>query len=763
MRNPRLILLGLLASLLAAVTSRADGPASWTGVWDVSWINGGAHMNLTQEGASVKGEVPLFGARIEGTVDGARLNARRLEGDRSYQLTLTIRPDGNAFIGRDEVGGWCTAVRLSAVDAPVAPRLATPREALGSFLRAATFARMGVDEQWTLAARAAQFTPEALAFPPTLRIRLLRAFFDLVDLTTFDMVEIADDVSQDEVTLQLRQSRSDARLPVTIRRDRSTGEWRVVIPGEDEILALRKPLLAIYGSDPPTGQSFQQLRSARDAVRTFLEGMANWEGRGRALALSTLDLRAIPDALQQADGELAAGFLCRALYRLGVGLHSISDDPKNRDPVVLFEHPTGSIVVAPTGPEADAPWKFTEATVDAIPRITHVLADIHPAQAPPLGVIPETTYFRISAAIDQRAPRLQMRILGFTAWQLIAVALVATLAIGTARILSRAIADFLRRKTGSLAPLPPWTQLSILIPLALAILAPFPEMLGIPHRFLHALLPPAGSAATIGAALVAWHLLTVGSRIALLRMQRSPTPSDVLSVNLLLGCTRVGILVGAFVGVAYWWSMPGTHVLAGLGIGGLGIAFASQQTIAQFFGAGVIVGDRPFRVGDWIQCSGSATGTLSGVVESVGLRSTRVRSADGSTLSVPNSALATSTITNLGPRRPRSATLQVTVTEGATLERVERFIATLRERIAANAAFLTGRTTVGVSGIARDGIQVQCVVWLDVLTDQEETDARHALLVDILAIAAAQGLGLGPQFARPAPSTDASDAGPPSR
>ena len=100
--------------------------------------------------------------------------------------------------------------------------------------------------------------------------------------------------------------------------------------------------------------------------------------------------------------------------------------------------------------------------------------------------------------------------------------------------------------------------------------------------------------------------------------------------------------------------------------------------------------------------------------------------------------------------RPRPLGLQITVTQGATLERVERFIATLRERMTASPAFHSGSVAIGVSGIARDGILVQCNALSAAKTDQEEADARHAFLVDVLALAAEQGLGLGPELARQA-------------
>jgi hypothetical protein len=94
--------------------------------------------------------------------------------------------------------------------------------------------------------------------------------------------------------------------------------------------------------------------------------------------------------------------------------------------------------------------------------------------------------------------------------------------------------------------------------------------------------------------------------------------------------------------------------------------------------------------------------------------------------------------------------LQMTVMQGATLERVERFIGMLRDRIAANPAFISGRTSIGVAGILANGIQVQCTAWLDVPSDGAEAAARHDFLVEVMAIADKEGLGLGPQFAHDA-------------
>jgi MscS family membrane protein len=84
---------------------------------------------------------------------------------------------------------------------------------------------------------------------------------------------------------------------------------------------------------------------------------------------------------------------------------------------------------------------------------------------------------------------------------------------------------------------------------------------------------------------------------------------------------------------------------AGLGLGGLAFALAAKDTVENIFGAVAILIDQPFRVGDNIAMSG-----LTGTVEHIGLRSTRIRTPENSLVSLPNSKIIASHVDNLGAR-----------------------------------------------------------------------------------------------------------------
>ena len=86
---------------------------------------------------------------------------------------------------------------------------------------------------------------------------------------------------------------------------------------------------------------------------------------------------------------------------------------------------------------------------------------------------------------------------------------------------------------------------------------------------------------------------------------------------------KVVVLLFIIAAVLSAWGYNTTTLLAGLGIGGVAIALASQKTIENLFGSVAVISDRPVSVGDFCKF-GSQTGT----VEDIGLRSTRIRTLD---------------------------------------------------------------------------------------------------------------------------------------
>ncbi len=115
-------------------------------------------------------------------------------------------------------------------------------------------------------------------------------------------------------------------------------------------------------------------------------------------------------------------------------------------------------------------------------------------------------------------------------------------------------------------------------------------------------------------------------------------------------------------------------LIASLGVVGIGISLASQNTVSNMFGFAAIVSDNPFKVGDFIR-----TPTLSGIVESVGVRSTRVRQLDQALLTVPNNQLTDAVVLNLSRMEKRRFDVTLTFTYSTTADQMRQAIAEIRE------------------------------------------------------------------------------------
>jgi len=118
---------------------------------------------------------------------------------------------------------------------------------------------------------------------------------------------------------------------------------------------------------------------------------------------------------------------------------------------------------------------------------------------------------------------------------------------------------------------------------------------------------------------------------------------------------KIGVILSAFlfvIGIVFQANIAA--LVGGLGIGGLAVALAAQESLANLLGSFTIVLDKPFNVGDIIEFKG-----ITGTVEQVGFRSTRIRTLDKSYVTVPNKALVTEPLNNITESTHRRAAFQV--------------------------------------------------------------------------------------------------------
>ena len=186
-------------------------------------------------------------------------------------------------------------------------------------------------------------------------------------------------------------------------------------------------------------------------------------------------------------------------------------------------------------------------------------------------------------------------------------------------------------------------------------------------------------------------------------------------------------------------------VLAGLGIGGLAVALAAQDTLKNFFGSLMLIADRTFRVGDLVQIAG-----VEGVVESVGLRTTRLRGLDDALLTIPNADLTTAHVTNFGARRHRRFQTRLSVPYDTPPDRLIEFRDGILELIRRHPDVWPEKSEVALNDLGSSRIEILVRAFFDVPDGHAELAARDALILGVVRLADRLGIALE-EAARAAP------------
>ncbi len=139
---------------------------------------------------------------------------------------------------------------------------------------------------------------------------------------------------------------------------------------------------------------------------------------------------------------------------------------------------------------------------------------------------------------------------------------------------------------------------------------------------------------------------------------------------------KTTVVVVGFVLIIQLWGYNIGAIITGLGIGGLAVALAAKDTLANMFGGLTIILDRPFKLGDWVKI-----GDVEGIVEDIGFRSTRIRTFEKSLISMPNSVIANTAIENFSRRGIRRITYKIGITYDTPPNKVKEAVERIREML----------------------------------------------------------------------------------
>ena len=218
----------------------------------------------------------------------------------------------------------------------------------------------------------------------------------------------------------------------------------------------------------------------------------------------------------------------------------------------------------------------------------------------------------------------------------------------------------------------------------------------------------------------------------------NPSARSLLSVTRNLA--RVFVLVSGLVAVLGALGYPVATVLAGLGIGGIAIAFGAQKTIENLFGSISIAADQPFRVGDLVKVE-----DITGIVERIGMRSTQIRTADRTLVTLPNGKLADMRIEDFAARdRIRFATT-IGLVHGTTEAQLRRIVAEIEAMLRAHPKVWPETVIVSFVSLGPSSLNVDVQCWFQLPDNAEYRTARQETLFGILRVVE----GAGASFAFP--------------
>ncbi|HKR06095.1 MAG TPA: mechanosensitive ion channel domain-containing protein, partial [Bacteroidia bacterium] len=158
--------------------------------------------------------------------------------------------------------------------------------------------------------------------------------------------------------------------------------------------------------------------------------------------------------------------------------------------------------------------------------------------------------------------------------------------------------------------------------------------------------------------------------ILMKRSARTATKMDDQFVPYIKSGLKIIILLLSFFSIlANVFHVNVVALIGGLGIGGLALALASKETVENLFGSITIFLDKPFAVGDQVK-----VGNTEGTVENIGLRSTRIRTADKSLLAMPNKKMIDAELENVTLKTMWRARFNISLTYNTTIEQMKNVI-----------------------------------------------------------------------------------------
>ena len=241
------------------------------------------------------------------------------------------------------------------------------------------------------------------------------------------------------------------------------------------------------------------------------------------------------------------------------------------------------------------------------------------------------------------------------------------------------------------------------------------------------LLRVAGIAAWVSLGWFLLRLIDAASRIMTERMERAERRQAASIVTLLRRAAKLFLLVIVAIAIFDTFGVDVTTGIAALGIGGLALALGAQKTIENVVGSVTIIADRPVQVGDAAQI-----GEVFGVVEDIGLRSTRVRTLDRTLVTIPNGYLASERIENYAERDRFLFRHTIGVTYDTEARMMQKVLEEMRQILAENDNVIEDEARVRFIGFGDSSLNIEVYAYFRTRTFSESLAMQEDLLLSFM-------------------------------
>lgn len=474
---------------------------------------------------------------------------------------------------------------------------------------------------------------------------------------------------------------------------------------------------------PIQAQNSAKLSNPRKAVHTF----SYWQQKGhqdfeRAATTMKLAKKPLEERIELSKNLLKI----LGAHGLIIDYSSIPDAPNYVDSLSEMPH----YVLFDKLPEVylvkkENEWVFSETTIEQIP------------------ILYSATFSSfVESVIDQLPEWTKRRWIGIAIWQHIAVFAWILFGLVLRKIFEFVLDNYIRRLTKRTKF--QWDEDlldGIEKPIGFIFLMAFYYSTYTNLLFTattnHILSTVLEIVASIGFVWLFYNLADVFTKYLAKITKKTDSTLDDQLIPLIRKTLRFFVI---FMGVVVIMQNNGYNVaslIAGLGIGGLAVALAARETLANFFGSVTIFLDKPFKVGDWIK-----VGDVEGTVEEVGFRSTRIRTFYTSLITVPNSKLADTEIDNLGLRNYRRYVTNFNIKLNTPPEELVAFVEGIKAIVKSNKFFRQDYYEIHLNEIGEHSLRIYVYVFFKVPDYTAELTQRHNFLLEVLRLAKVLGVEL---------------------